>query len=340
MRYGSSWNGKTADIDIIDNLTRLSPLAVHYNANVTNQFIRDIPEMLWWQKILQPFLNLEDLSILRRTNTFFQSYWENVMRQNVIRVPQGCPTVEKAMDLAVVFSAKKVYTETNPLKIQMDQGVHEIVGFDHMQRMDVTCSHITFVGKGKDQTTIRGGFWVAFQQHVTFEELTIMNPSGRGHGLHVQGDGTSNVQAHVDVLKCTFQKCGNYGMFVNGGATATATQCAFMENGGHGVCCCGANTKAKFNDCKIHHNDRDGLNVQDHAVVNLHGTKTDIHSNKQVDVGIAHSGGICASLHGKVNIHLPLQHNTSHDNIEEDRVQTSGGSIANINVDGTFSHVE
>jgi len=222
----------------------------------------------------------------------------------------------------------------------MDQGVHEIVGFDHMQRMDVTCSHITFVGKGKDQTTIRGGFWVAFQQHVTFEELTIMNPSGRGHGLHVQGDGTSNVQAHVDVLKCTFQKCGNYGMFVNGGATATATQCAFMENGGHGVCCCGANTKAKFNDCKIHHNDRDGLNVQDHAVVNLHGTKTDIHSNKQVDVGIAHSGGICASLHGKVNIHLPLQHNTSHDNIEEDRVQTSGGSIANINVDGTFTHVE
>jgi hypothetical protein len=71
MRCGPSWNGKTTDIDIIDNLTRLSPLAVHYNANVTNQFIRDIPEMLWWQKILQPFLNLEDLSILRRTNTFF-----------------------------------------------------------------------------------------------------------------------------------------------------------------------------------------------------------------------------------------------------------------------------
>ena len=75
-RYGPSWNGKTTDIDIIDNLSRLSNLATHYNANVTNQFIRDIPEMLWWQKILQPFLTLEDLSFLRRTNTFFQSYWE------------------------------------------------------------------------------------------------------------------------------------------------------------------------------------------------------------------------------------------------------------------------
>jgi hypothetical protein len=168
MRCGPSWNGKTTDIDIIDNLTRLSPLAVHYNANVTNQFIRDISEMLWWQKILQPFLNLEDLFILRRTNTFFQSYWVSVLAQNTIRVPQGCPTVEKAMALAVVFSAQKVYTETDPLKIQMGKGVHEIVGNDYRYVLNVTCSHITFVGKGKDQTTIRGGFKVENQQHVKF----------------------------------------------------------------------------------------------------------------------------------------------------------------------------
>ena len=128
IQYGTSYNGKTTDVDIIDNLTRLSPLAVHYNANVTNQFIRDIPELLWWQKILRPFLNLEDLSILRRTNTFFQSYWESVLKQNVIRVPQGCPTVEKAMAVAVVFSAQKVYTIVDPLQIQLDKGIHESVG--------------------------------------------------------------------------------------------------------------------------------------------------------------------------------------------------------------------
>ena len=33
-RYGPSWSGKTTDIDIIDNLTRLSPLAIHYNAHL------------------------------------------------------------------------------------------------------------------------------------------------------------------------------------------------------------------------------------------------------------------------------------------------------------------
>jgi hypothetical protein len=158
IRYGPSFNGKTTDVDIIDNLKRLSPLAVHYNANVTNQFIRDIPEMLWWQKILQPFLNLEDLSTLRCTNTFFQSYWESVLVQNTIRVPQGCPTVEKAMALAEVFSEKKEYTEADPLKIRLDKGIHEIVGYTdefdvHCEAVRVTCSHITFVGKGKNQTT-------------------------------------------------------------------------------------------------------------------------------------------------------------------------------------------
>jgi hypothetical protein len=65
--------------------------------------------------------------------------------------------------------------------------------------------------------------------------------------------------------------------------------------------------------------------------VDLHGTKTDTHSNK--------GDGILADLHGKVNIHLPSQHNTSHDNVGQDRHQEDGGSIANINADGTFTHV-
>jgi hypothetical protein len=36
---------------------------------------------------------------------------------------------------------------------------------------------------------------------------------------------------------------------------------------------------------------------------------------------------------------LPSQHNTSHGNVGDDRRQDSGGSIANINADGTFTHV-
>ena len=81
----------------------------------------------------------------------------------------------------------------------------------------------------------------------------------------------------------------------------------------------------------MHHNGNDGLSACGDAVVDLHGTKTDIHSNKRM--------GIYATRDAKVNIHLPSQHNTTHDNVGEDRFQEEDGSIANINADGTFTHV-
>jgi hypothetical protein len=141
----------------------------------TTRSINRVPVEVWREHICRKFLNLSELSILRRCHTFFEKYWQNVMAQNVIRVPQGCPTVQKAMDLAVIFSERKEYTAEDPLKIRLDEGVHEIVG-SSMGRMNVTCSHITFVGKGKDQTTIRGGFQVIDKQNVKFEGLTITNP--------------------------------------------------------------------------------------------------------------------------------------------------------------------
>ena len=111
-------------------------------------------------------------------------------------------------------------------------------------------------------------------------------------------------------------------MFVDEGATATATRCNFMENGECGVAFRGANTKVRLNDSTIHHNGHDGLYAYDHAVVDLHGTKTDIHSNKRF--------GIFAYGNAKVNIHLPSQHNTTHDNLGDNRFQMQGGSIVNI----------
>ena len=197
-----------------------------------------------------------------------------------------------------------------------------MVGYNKV--LNVTCSHITFVGKGKDHTKIRGGFLVEDQQNVKFEELALTNPGG--HGLQLKGSETN-----VGMLKCTVKECGGAGMWVRRGATVAATQCEFMASGEFGVICQSANTKARLNDCKMHHNGEAGLNAYLDAVVDLHGTKTDIHSNKE--------HGILADSRGKVNIHLPSQHNTSHDNDEQDRYQELGGSIANINADGTFTHV-
>jgi hypothetical protein len=80
----------------------------------------------------------------------------------------------------------------------------------------------------------------------------------------------------------------------------------------------------------MHHNGNHGLCAVGY-VLDLHGTKTDIHSNKRF--------GIVAFNRAKVNIHLPSKHNTSHGNVGEDRHQSVGGSIANINADGTFTHL-
>jgi pectate lyase len=133
--------------------------------------------------------------------------------------------------------------------------------------LNVTCSHITFVGKGNDQTTVRGGFQVVNQQNVTFEELTITHDGG--HGLRLTGSETN-----VDVLKCAVKECGSVGMWVREGATVTSTQCAFLENAGLGMYCGDANTKARLHDCTMHHNGGHGLYAFGDAVVDLRGTKT------------------------------------------------------------------
>jgi hypothetical protein len=166
----------------------------------TTRCINNVPVEVWREHICHKFLNLAELSILRRCHTDFEKYWQNVLTQNVIRVPQGCPTVEKAMALAVIFSGRKEYTKADPLKIRLDEGVHEIVGNGKV--LNVTCSHITFVGNGKACTMIRGGLQVENQQNVTFEELTITNQSGNGLFL---------VGSDVDVLKCVSKSVGVLG---------------------------------------------------------------------------------------------------------------------------------
>jgi hypothetical protein len=226
------------------------------------------------------------------------------------------------MDLAVIFSERKEYTEADPLKIRLEEGVHEIMGNGKV--LNVTCNHITFVGQGKERTTICGRLKVENQQRVTFAELAVASP--RGPGFELRGSETT-----VDLVKCAVKECRCTGMHVKRGAGVTAIQCEFTKNGGNGVFCAGANTNARLHDCTVHHNELNGLHACDRARVDLGGTNMEIHSNKR--------SGIRAHCCAKVNIHLPSQHNTSHDNVGEDRHQERGGSIANINADGTFTHV-
>jgi len=288
-----------------------------------------VPHDIWVHQILNPFLDLKALSTVGRCNTFFEEYWQYVLKQNVVHVPEGCPTMNQAMELAVVFSERNECTRENPVQVEVGEGEHVMVGVaadDYVGLLThVSCNNIKIIGKGKGKTTMLGGFSVNGKQNVKMEQFSATNDAG--YGLVCDGSGTN-----VDVTECCFKKCQLSGMFVEEGATVTATQCDFMENGQCGVACFGANTKVRLNDSTMHHNGWAGLGADDHAVVDLHGTKMDMHSNKQF--------GIFAHDNAKVNIHLPSQHNTSHDNVMDNRCQVRGGSIANINADGTFTHVE
>ena len=111
--------------------------------------------------------------------------WQYVLKQNVLRVPEGCSTMHQALELAVIFSERNECTRVNPVKVEVGEGEHEMVGVTAPGiygglLMHVSCSNITIVGKGKGKTTILGGFYVNGKQNVKMEQLSVTNEAGTG----------------------------------------------------------------------------------------------------------------------------------------------------------------
>ena len=141
------------------------------------------------------------------------------------------------MAVARIFSLRQVYTKTNTVKIMLGEGEHEVVS--NNRRLVVTCSNVTFAGRGASRTTVRGGFGIFNRMNVFFEHLNVTNPQGSGFWM----DGG---ETNVEVLDCIIQNCTRNGMRVYGGATVVATRCDFMENGYCGVAARGSKYKSKI----------------------------------------------------------------------------------------------
>ena len=117
------------------------------------------------EDILKVYLRTKDLSVLRRTCTYFEKYWQKIFGTNqlAICVPEDVPNLDGAMEVARLFSLRRVYSRENTVKIMLGEGEHEVDGNDH-QQLVVTCNNVTFPGRGASRTTVRGGFNVT---HVT-----------------------------------------------------------------------------------------------------------------------------------------------------------------------------
>lgn len=286
---------------------------------MANQFINDLPDMLWDHKVI-PYLTLKDLALTRSVAQFFGCFWQDRFMKNKIplRVPEDI-SISNVMVACEQFNKLKVFTKEDPLVVQLGRGVHRILQQDingSMYRINsktlvVSCSNITFVGQGSFHdyplaiagagTTVLGSFIISNQTDVSFKHIQVQREgeARSQHGLEVLGPRTV-----VDVSSCRFDSCQS-GIYCKFGATITASNCEFVNNDFSGMVVVGSN--AILTNCKFQSNAGDGISILNHSIVDFFGEQTDISSNQ--------IHGYFLSEISTVKIHLASNHNTSHDHI-------------------------
>jgi len=327
----SSRSPEDAEGEPVAKKTRLVHKTIIYDESIANQWLDEPPLEVWDHHII-PLLSLRDLALSRHVCTFFEAYWQDKFSNNVLplRVGNDVATIDDVMGVIEILSSRREYTKLNPFVVLLGKGDHQITsswtepthGLAYSSTLGITRNNITFVGTGKDTTTILGGFGIYNLENITFKEMTVTNTSygchGLGHGIQVQ-------IAEVELFDIAFKGCRNAGLFVretiSETTTVVATRCEFA-NSSSGAILQGSLTSAAFKNCVFHDNSGSGIWGRKNATIHLHGEATAIHSNR--------NNGITARNFAKVLIHLPSHHNTFYNNAREDRHAGGGGTITNV----------
>jgi len=296
--------------------------AFHYDAETSRL---NLVQEVWEHEII-PFFNVKELAMLRPTCKWCDEQWQEFLKRNTFRVPEQVPTIDEAMRIGFNLAKQKEYSKEKSLMVVLSEGEHVVEGSFTRSNgdvcentLDITCSNISFIGQGKDKTTVHGGIVVLNKKNVTVKSLTLTNPDENITlvGLRVQGE-----EASVEMMDVSVKECGSEGLIVVSGASVKATQCEFSENGWTGACVHDG-SKGIFTDCTFHHNENYGVwadNVG--TLVELQGEQTEIRHNS--------GDGLCASTNAIINIYIPTRSITAliHDNEgEEDLSTCDGGKI-------------
>jgi hypothetical protein len=306
--------------------TRLVCKTIIYDESVANQWLDEPPLEVWDHHII-PLLSLKDLALARPVCTFFEAYWQDKFSNNVLplRVGNDVATIDQAMRVIEILSSRREYTKLNPFVVLLGKGEHQITSSYTPPLQNVaettlviTRSNVTFVGKGKDTTTILGGFVIIENvENITFKQMTVANTSVNGHGIYMSN-------AKVELFDVALNRCSNFGLMIPSRSTSetilVATRCEFV-NGIGGAAVNGSLTSATFNNCVFNDNKLGGI-FGSESTIHLHGEATAIHSNGDE--------GIWAADSAKVIIHLPSHHNTCYNNGDEDRKTSGSGTITNV----------
>jgi hypothetical protein len=314
--------------------SRLVFKTIIYDESIANQWLDEPPLEIWDHHII-PLLGLRDLALSRHVCTFFEAYWQDKFSNNVLplRVGNDVATIDRGMRVIEILSSRREYTKLNPFVVLLGKGEHQITStwidpdeeddedgynepFEQAATLGITCSNVTFVGTGKDTTTVLGSFAIENKINITFKQMTVTNTSNS------MGIRMSN--AKVELMDVALKGCESFALYISSTASETilvATRCEFANNT-YGASVSGSLTSATFNNCVFHDNEYDGINAYDKATIHLHGEATAIHSN-----GLH---GISAVAGVKVIIHLPSHHNTTYNNGGQDRHTAIGGTITNV----------
>jgi len=310
------------------NKKRFKMKTIVYDESKANQWLDDPPLEIWDHHII-PLLGLRDLSLSRHVCTFFEAYWQEKFNSNVLplRVPHDVATIDQAMQVIEILSSRREYTKASPLVVLLGKGEHQITsswttpnGMECATTLGITCSNLTFVGKGIDTTTVLGGFGICVLENITFKNMTVTNTNEDGVTINC---GICMMNAKVELFDVALKGCDNAGLYIpdsTSETTVVATRCEFADST-WGVEVRGSLTSGTFNNCVFNDNEYDGISGASGSTIHLHGEATAIHSNEMC--------GIYATDYGKILIHLPSDHNTSYNNGEGDR-RLNGATITNV----------
>jgi len=307
----------------VANKKRLVSKTIIYDESKANQWLDD-PPLEIWDHVIIPMLGLKDLALSRHVCTFFEAYWQDKFSNNVLplRVGLDVATINDVMGVIEILSRRREYTNLNPFVVLLDKG-NEIVsswtdeaGDKFEATLGITRSNITFVGTGKDTTTILGGFGIYEQENITFKNMTVTNTSEDGCGIYM-------TDANVALFDVALKGCDNVALNLSHSSETivVATRCEFA-NSKFGAIVEGSLTSATFKNCVFHDNEMFGIYGLSSATIHMYGESTAIRLNKKC--------GIYAYNSCKVLIHLPSHHNTSYNNGQQDRYARNGGTITNV----------
>ena len=239
LGFGPAFTGAKASSPVLSSLKFVRSLIpyIPFQADKPNQWIMDVPEVVWTYVII-PYFGLKDLFLIRAVNQeFFEPYWRKLFLQNQIplRIPHDIP-LQKLTSVAKNLKCFYEYTRADPLVVQVANGTHTVAsslrdggGEDAEVNYLKLPFSISLVGENRDATILECGLLLTEKGYasdfVLIKNLTVRGSKKSG----IRGMAGSFPFAVENVL---IEDCNTCGLVAQGILKETACTNVEIRNCG------------------------------------------------------------------------------------------------------------